>query len=117
LRSLPYSHSYHLGNKATRRCRPSHHRPAASLIPPFPPINRHGHSPEKPKTTDEQFAELCTVIDNLTSSMATMQGNQDQLTVAVNHLHLEKVGGGDGKDPQANRDPIASAATNCSPYL
>jgi hypothetical protein len=67
-------------------------------------------TPEKPKTTDEQFAKLRVVIDNLASSMATMQGNQGQLTVAINRLQSEKVVIGDGKDSQSSRNPIASAA-------
>jgi hypothetical protein len=69
-----------------------------------------GTAPAKPKSIDEQFAELRVVIDNLASSLATIQGNQGQLTVAVNRLQSEKVVVGDGKDPQASRDPIASAA-------
>jgi hypothetical protein len=42
--------------------------------------------PSKTKTTDEQFAELCAVIDNMAASMATMQGKQGQLTGGINRL-------------------------------
>jgi hypothetical protein len=42
--------------------------------------------------------------------MATMQGNQGQLIVAVNRFQSEKIVIGDGHDLQASRDPIASAA-------
>jgi hypothetical protein len=64
----------------------------------------------KSKSTDEQIVDLRAVIDNLAASMATMQGNQGQLTVAVNRLQSEKIVVGDGYDLQASRDPIASAA-------
>jgi hypothetical protein len=64
--------------------------------------------PPKPKTTDEQIAELRAVIDNMAASMATMQGNQGQLTTAINWLQSAKVG--DGSDAQPSRDPIMSAA-------
>jgi hypothetical protein len=66
--------------------------------------------PPKPKSTDEQIADLRTVIDNLVASMATVQGNQGQLTVAVNRLQSEKIVIGDGHDLQVSRDPNASAA-------
>jgi hypothetical protein len=62
----------------------------------------------KPKTTDEQIAELCVVIDNMAASMATMQGNQGQLTVTINQLQSAKVG--DGSDAQSSCDPVVSAA-------
>jgi hypothetical protein len=32
--------------------------------------------PSKTKTTDEQFAKLCAIIDNMVASMGVMQGNQ-----------------------------------------
>jgi hypothetical protein len=64
--------------------------------------------PPKPKTTDEQIAELRAVIDNMAASMATMQGNQGQLTTAINRLQSAKVG--NGSDAQPSRDPIMSAA-------
>jgi hypothetical protein len=66
--------------------------------------------PPKPKSVEEQIANLRTVIDNMAASMATMQGNQGQLTGAINRLQSEKIVVGDGCDPQASRDPIASAA-------
>jgi hypothetical protein len=42
--------------------------------------------PSKPKTMEEQFVELHSMIDNMAASMATIQGNQGQLTVAFNRL-------------------------------
>jgi hypothetical protein len=64
--------------------------------------------PPKLKTTDEQFAELRAVIDNLAASMATMQGNQGQLTVGVNRLQSDKVG--DSSNAPSSHDPVVSAA-------
>jgi hypothetical protein len=40
----------------------------------------------KTKIVEEQIVDLRAVVDNMTASMATMQGNQGQLTVAVNRL-------------------------------
>jgi hypothetical protein len=40
--------------------------------------------PPKAKCTNEQLADIHVVIDNMAASMATMQGNQGQLTVAMN---------------------------------
>jgi hypothetical protein len=64
--------------------------------------------PPKPKTTDEQIAELRAMIDSMAASMATMQGNQGQLTVAINRLQSAMVG--DDNDAQSSRDPIMSVA-------
>jgi hypothetical protein len=47
--------------------------------------------PRKPKTAEEQIADLRAVIDNMAESLATMQGNKGQLTVAVNRLQSEKI--------------------------
>jgi hypothetical protein len=52
---------------------------------------------------------LRAVIDNMVASMATMQGNQGQLTVDVNRLQSEKIVGGDN-NPQTSRDPVVLAA-------
>jgi hypothetical protein len=65
--------------------------------------------PPKPKTTEEQIADLRAVIDNMAVSMATMQGNQGQLTVAVNRLQSEKVLV-NGVQSQTSHDPVVSAA-------
>jgi hypothetical protein len=65
--------------------------------------------PTKTKTVEEQIAELRAVIDNMAASMATMQGNQGQFTVAVNRLQSEKIVVGDG-NLQTSRDPVVSAA-------
>jgi hypothetical protein len=65
--------------------------------------------PTKTKTVEEQIVDLRAVIDNMAASMATMQGNQGQLTVAVNRLQLEKIVVGDD-NPQTSRDPVVSAA-------
>jgi UDP-N-acetylenolpyruvoylglucosamine reductase len=53
----------------------------------------------KAKSTNEQLAELCTVINNMAASMVMMQGNQGQLIVAVNQLQSDKltvIGDGSG---------------------
>jgi hypothetical protein len=66
--------------------------------------------PPKPKSTEEQLADICAVIDNMAASMATMQGNQGPLTVAGNRLQSDKLAAqGDGSGP-SHQDPIATAA-------
>jgi hypothetical protein len=67
-------------------------------------------TPPKAKTVDEQIADLRAVIDNMAASIATMQGNQSQLTVAINRLQSEKIVVGDDQNSQTSRDPIISAA-------
>jgi hypothetical protein len=67
-------------------------------------------TPSKAKTVDEHIADLRTVIDNMAASMATMQGNQSQLTVAVNRLQSKKIIVGDDRNPQTSHDPVISAA-------
>jgi hypothetical protein len=67
-------------------------------------------TPPTAKTVAEQIADLHAVIDNMAVSLATMQGNQDQLTVAVNRLQSEKIVVGDDRHPQTSRDPAISAA-------
>jgi hypothetical protein len=64
--------------------------------------------PIKTKTVEEQIADLRTVIDNMAASMATMQGNQGQLIVAINRLQSKIIVGDD--NPQTNRDPVVSVA-------
>jgi hypothetical protein len=51
------------------------------------------------KTVAEQIADLRAVIDNMAASLATMQGNQGQLMVAVNRLQSEKIVVGDDRHP------------------
>jgi hypothetical protein len=41
-------------------------------------------TPPSTKSVAEQIADLWVVIDNMAASLATMQGNQGQLTVVVN---------------------------------
>jgi hypothetical protein len=74
-------------------------------------------TPPKAKTVDKQIADLRVVIDNMAASMATMQGNQGQLTVAVNQLQSEKIVVGDDRNPQTSRDPIISAARHVHKLL
>jgi hypothetical protein len=66
--------------------------------------------PPKAKTTNEQLADIHAVIDNLAASMATMQGNQGQLTVAVNRLQSVKLAATDDGSGPFHSDPIANAA-------
>jgi hypothetical protein len=74
-------------------------------------------TPPKAKTVDKQIADLRVVIDNMAASMATMQGNQGQLTVVVNQLQSEKIVVGDDRNPQTSRDPIISAARHVHKLL
>jgi hypothetical protein len=74
-------------------------------------------TPPKAKTVDKQIADLRVVIDNMAASMATMQGNQGQLMVAVNQLQSEKIVVGDDRNPQTSRDPIISAARHVHKLL
>jgi hypothetical protein len=67
-------------------------------------------TPPTAKTVAEQIADLRAVIDNMAASLATMQENQGQLTVAVNRLQSEKIVVGDDRHPQTSRDPAISAA-------
>jgi hypothetical protein len=67
-------------------------------------------TPPKAQTVAEQIADLRAVIDNMAASLATMQGNQGQLTVAGNRLQSEKIVVGDDRNPQTSRDPAISAA-------
>jgi hypothetical protein len=73
--------------------------------------------PPKSKSTDKQITDLRAVIDNLAASMATMQGNQGQLIVAVNLLQSEKIVVDNGHDLQASQDLIASAARHSHKLL
>jgi hypothetical protein len=74
-------------------------------------------TPPKVQTVAEQIADLRVVIDNMAASLATMQGNQGQLTMAVNRLQSEKIVVGDDRNPQTSRDPAISAAQIAFPYL
>jgi hypothetical protein len=66
--------------------------------------------PSKVKSTEEQLADIHAIIDNLAVSMAMMQGNQGQLTVAVNRHQSDKItASGDGSGP-SHQDPIATVS-------
>jgi hypothetical protein len=66
-------------------------------------------TPPSNKSVAEQIADLRAVIDNMAASLATMQGNQGQLTVVVNRLQSEKIVVGD--------DRLAMATSCCSLLL
>jgi hypothetical protein len=66
--------------------------------------------PPKAKSTDEQLADIRAVIDNMAASMATMQGNQGQLTVAVNRLQSDKLVATGECSGSSHQDPNAMAA-------
>jgi hypothetical protein len=73
--------------------------------------------PPKAKSTAEHLADIRAIIDNMAASMATMQGNQGQLTVAVNRLQSDKLAmTGDGNGP-SHQDPIATAARHSHKLL
>jgi hypothetical protein len=65
--------------------------------------------PPKAKSTEEHLADIHTIIDNMATSMAMMQGNQGQLAVAVNRLQSDKLTPGDGTGP-SHQDPITTVA-------
>jgi hypothetical protein len=67
-------------------------------------------TPPSTKSVTEQIADLRAVIDNMAPSLATMQENQGQLTVAVNRLQSEKIVVSDDRQPQSSCDPAISAA-------
>jgi hypothetical protein len=67
-------------------------------------------TPPSTKSVAEQIADLWAVIDNMAASLATMQGNQGQLTVVVNRLQSEKIVVGDDRQSRTSRDPAISAA-------
>jgi hypothetical protein len=56
------------------------------------------------------LAPPLAVIDNMADSMATMQGNQGQLTVVVNRLQSEKIVVGDDRNLQTSHGSAISAA-------
>jgi hypothetical protein len=90
-----------------------HHRRATSnslrcrtpnFLPTHPTLVAMATStPPTAKTVAEQIADL-------RASLATMQGNQGQLTVAINRLQSEKIVVGDDRHPQTSRDPAILAA-------
>jgi hypothetical protein len=98
------------------RRRATKSRTAAAAPPkfffPIPPslVTMTTSTTPPSKSVAEQIADLRAVIDNMAASLATMQGNQGQLTVAVNRLQSEKVVVGDARPPQSSRDPAISAA-------
>jgi hypothetical protein len=86
---------------------PEHHQ----IFPTHPSLVAMTTStPPSTKSVAEQIADLRAVIDNMAASLATMQGNQGQLTVAVNRLQSEKIVVGDDRQPQSSRDPAILAA-------
>jgi hypothetical protein len=74
-------------------------------------------TPPTTKSVAEQIADLRAVIDNMAASLTTMQGNQGQLTVAVNRLQSEKIVVSDDRQPQTSRDPAISAARHSHTLL
>jgi hypothetical protein len=67
-------------------------------------------STPKAQTPEEQIAELREIIDKLTASMVTVQGNQGQLTVAVNRMQSDKLLATGTTDGSSSGDAIAHAA-------
>jgi hypothetical protein len=66
--------------------------------------------PSQPKTAEEQITNLRAVVDTLASSLATMKGNQSQLTITVNRLQSDKLQADGSMGTSAARDPLATAA-------
>jgi hypothetical protein len=59
---------------------------------------------------DDQLAELRAVIDKIAASLATVQGNQGQLTVAINRLQSEKLLSSEKTGASSTGDAITHAA-------
>jgi hypothetical protein len=73
-------------------------------------------NPPHPRNAKEQINELCTVVDTLASTLATMKGNQSQLNVIVNRLQSDKLQVDGSTGTSATCDPIATArdmVTSC----
>lgn len=64
----------------------------------------------KPKTPKEEIRELRALVDTLASSLATVKGNQGQLTVAVNRLQSEKLSTDGDKAGQSSHNPVSTVA-------
>jgi hypothetical protein len=73
--------------------------------------------PSQPRTADEQINKLRAVIDTLASSLATMEGNQSQLNVAVNRLQSDKLQANGSTGTSAAYDPIATVARHVHKLL
>jgi hypothetical protein len=68
----------------------------SSIQPPAPP-------------PDNQLAELHAVVDKIAASLATVQGNQGQLTVAINRLQSEKMPSSEETGTSTTRDAVTHA--------
>jgi hypothetical protein len=64
----------------------------------------------KPKTPEEEIGELRALVDTLASSLATVKGNQGQLTVAVNRLQSEKLSTDGDKAGQSSHNLVSTVA-------
>jgi hypothetical protein len=66
----------------------------------------------KPPSTEEHVADLCVVMEKMASAVATIQGNQGQLTIAINRLQSEKLVAtlGDQTEPNASKKGSATDA-------
>jgi hypothetical protein len=69
-------------------------------------------TPSKPQTLEEHITYLRQIIDKLTTSMATIQRNQGQLTVAMNWMQSNKLLATDTTDGLSFDDAIAPAASH-----
>jgi hypothetical protein len=76
----------------------------SSIQPPAPP-------------PDDQLAELRAVVDKITASLATVQGNQGQLTVAVNRLQSEKLLSSEKISASSTRDVVTHATCHTHKLL
>jgi hypothetical protein len=68
-------------------------------------------SDNKQPSAEEQMANLLAVMEKLVSVVATIQGNQGQLTIAFNQLQSEKLAATLGDKP-TSASATASASTN-----
>jgi hypothetical protein len=66
---------------------------------------------------DDQLAELRTVVDKIAASLATVQGNKGQLTVAVNQLQNEKLLSSEKTGGSSTGDAVTHAARHSHKLL
>jgi hypothetical protein len=65
---------------------------------------------DTPSSTEAQLADLRAIMEKLASVIATIQGNQGQLTVAVNKLQSDKLAGSIDDKPVSAAAAVSSSA-------
>jgi hypothetical protein len=81
-----------------------------SFPPIFPPVFFTMSSIQSPAPPpDDQLAELHVVVDKIATSLATVQGNQGQLTVAVNRLQSKQLLSSEKTSASSTGDAVTHA--------